>query len=268
MDTPSEHAARNLAAVREQRPLVHSITNLVSISAVANALLAAGGSAVMALAPEEAGEIAGQADALVLNVGTPTAERLDAMQRAGRQAFEHGIPIAVDPVGAGASSMRTGAVKGFLAQWPIKALRGNPSEILALSSGGVQTAGVDAAHAPELAQTAAAELAAKHRTVVAVTGPSDRVTDGQRTAVIANGHPLLTKITGTGCIATAMIAMFLCVEPDPLRAAADALAFFGLAGEIAGRQAEAPGSFWMRLLDALYTMTPAQLADGCRITLA
>jgi len=265
MDTPSQYAARTLAAVRTKRPLVHSISNPVSLNTVANALLAAGGSPVMAAAPEEVEEIVGHADALVLNIGALTEHRRQAMRIAGRQAYNRGIPIALDPVGVGASAMRIRTVQEILAQTPVSVVRGNPSEILALRHKEVRPAGVDAVHSPGQARKAAEELAAEYRITVAATGASDLVTDGRRTLTVGNGHPLLTKITGTGCTATAMVGLFLAVAPDPLRSAAAALAFFGLAAESAGRRADAPGSFWIRLLDALYTLTPEQLADGCRI---
>lgn len=268
MDTASEYAVQNLVAVRKNRPLVHSITNLVSINTVANALLAAGGAPVMAFAPEEVGEVAEHADALVLNTGTLTENRLKAMQIAGRRAASRGIPLAVDPVGAGISSFRTRALQEILTQLPVQVLRGNPSEILALRRKKTDMAGVDAVHSMEQARRAAVEVAAEFGITVAVTGPVDLVTDGRRALLVANGHPLLTRITGAGCTATAMIAMFLAVASEPLRSAASALAYFGLAAEMAAASTEAPGSFWIRLLDVLYAMTPAEFAEGCRITTA
>lgn len=268
MDTASEYAVQNLVAVRKKRPLVHSITNLVSINTVANALLAAGGAPVMAFAPEEVGEVAEHADALVLNTGTLTENRLKAMQIAGRRAASRGIPLAVDPVGAGISSFRTRALQEILTQLPVQVLRGNPSEILALRRKKTDMAGVDAVHSMEQARRAAVEVAAEFGITVAVTGPVDLVTDGRRALLVANGHPLLTRITGAGCTATAMIAMFLAVASETLRSAASALAYFGLAAEMAAASTEAPGSFWIRLLDVLYAMTPAEFAEGCRITTA
>lgn len=266
MNQPSEYAGRNLAAARRKKPLVHCIVNLVTLNTVANVLLAAGGSPVMAFAPEEVEEVTGRADALVLNTGTLTANRVHAMLIAGRRAVARGIPIVLDPVGVGMSAMRNRAVQGILSQTPVQVLRGNPSEVLALRGTQVPAAGVDAVHTTEEAQEAAVELAAELQMTVAVTGSADLVTDGRRTVRVENGHPLLTRVTGTGCAATALIGMFLAVEADPLQAAATALAFFGLAAEIAARGAEAgPGRFGTRLLDALYAITPEGFADGCRI---
>ena len=262
----AESAARHLAAVRERRPLIHNITNLVVMNFTANALLAAGASPVMAHAPEEVEEMVSHAAALVLNIGTLTKEGIESMILAGRKAAACRVPVIFDPVGSGATAFRTRSARRIIAETHPAVVRANPSEALSLAQASSQTRGVDSAHTVDQATTTARSLALQLRATLAVTGPVDLVTDGSRTLRVANGHPLMGRVTGTGCAATAIIGAFLAVEPDPVAAAASALAYFGLAGETAGREAAAPGSFKIRLLDALYTITPEQLESGCRIT--
>lgn len=278
-NTLSDRAAENLAAVRQNAPLVHNITNFVVMNVTANALLAIGASPVMAHAPEEVEEMVGLAGALVLNIGTLTREWVPAMIRAGRAAGASGKPVVFDPVGVGATRFRTETAQTLLKEAAVKIVRGNASEIRALycavsdagqsHSSGVGsdpgTRGVDAVHSAEEAIEGARRLAGQAGITLAVTGPRDVVTDGRRQISIANGHPLMRRVTGTGCIASALIAAFAAVEPDPFVAAATGLAVFGLAGEIAGKTASAPGTFMVRLLDALYTLTPQQVRAGAKI---
>jgi hydroxyethylthiazole kinase len=260
-----EAAARNLAAVREKKPLIHNITNFVVMNYTANALLALGASPVMAHAPEEVEDMASLAAALVLNIGTLSAECVDAMLRAGRKASGRSTPIVLDPVGSGATPFRTRSALRIIAETRPQVIRGNASEILSLRNAESRTRGVDAAHSVGQAADVALALAGELQTVLAITGPVDLVTDGRRVARVSNGHPLMGRVTGTGCTATALIGAFLAVDPDPLRAAATALAYFGLAGETAAQNASAPGSFMIQMLDALYTITPELLEAGCRI---
>lgn len=277
MNTFADRAAENLAAVRRKAPLVHNITNFVVMNVTANALLAIGASPVMAHAPEEVEEMVGMAGALVLNIGTLTREWVPAMIRAGRAAGVLGKPVVFDPVGVGATRFRTETAQKILKDAAVRIVRGNASEIRALSQGGpdngsghgsdddIVARGVDAVHSTDEALTGARRLARRAGITMAVTGPTDVVTDGRRQIGITNGHPLMRRVTGTGCIASAVIAAFAAVDPDPVAAAATGLAVFGLAGEIAGETADAPGSFMIRLLDALYTVTPAQVREGARI---
>jgi hydroxyethylthiazole kinase len=277
MNTFADRAAENLAAVRRKAPLVHNITNFVVMNVTANALLAIGASPVMAHAPEEVEEMVGMAGALVLNIGTLTREWVPAMIRAGRAAGALGKPVVFDPVGVGATRFRTETAQKILKDAAVRIVRGNASEIRALSQGGpdngsghgsddvIVARGVDAVHSTDEALTGARRLARRAGITMAITGPTDVVTDGRRQIGITNGHPLMCRVTGTGCIASALIAAFAAVDPDPVAAAATGLAVFGLAGEIAGETADAPGSFMIRLLDALYTVTPAQVREGARI---
>lgn len=265
MSVSSHHAAANLAAVRRSNPLVHNITNFVVMNFTANALLAMGASPVMAHARTEVEEMVGLARALVLNIGTLTEEWVAAMVAAGRRAAARGVPIVLDPVGAGATSLRTRAAREIIRETRPQVIRGNASEILALRHEGSGTKGVDAVHRVDEAAAAARELAAELDCTLAITGAVDFVTDGRRAVRVHNGHPLMGRVTGAGCAATAAIGAFLAVDPDPWSAAATALAFFGLAGETAAAGAAAPGSFMIALIDALYTVTPEALAAGCRI---
>jgi hydroxyethylthiazole kinase len=261
----SETAARNLAAVREQKPLIHNITNFVVMNTTANALLAMGASPVMAHAPNEVEEMVSFAGALVLNIGTLTDSWVESMLKAGAKASALGKPVILDPVGAGATVLRTDAARSIIGQTRVSVVRGNASEVLSLQRDDAKTKGVDAIHSVEDAAEAARELARQLHTTLAITGPVDQVTDGNQVIRVANGHPLMGYVTGTGCTATVAIGAFLAVDPNPVSAAATALAYFGLAGEVAAQEANAPGSFWVRLLDALYTLTPEQLQAGSKI---
>jgi len=260
------NAARNLELVRERKPLVHNITNYVVMNSTANALLACGASPVMAHAPNEVEEMVAIAGALVLNIGTLDDAWVAAMLRAAAKAAELGKPIVLDPVGAGATQLRTVSAKALIETATPAVIRGNASEVLALGDGVFDTKGVDAVHSVSDAAAAAAASARELGTVLAITGPEDLVTDGKRTLRVANGHPLMGTVTGTGCTATALVGAFLAVDADPLRAAATALAYYGLAGEAAAKQAGAPGSYAVALIDALYTIEGEMLRAGVRIT--
>jgi len=231
----------------------------------ANALLAMGASPVMAHAQNEVEDMVSFAGALVLNIGTLTDDWVAAMILAGKKASEKGTPIILDPVGSGATALRTNSAKKIIDAMRVSVVRGNASEILSLRHEDSKTKGVDSVHAVDEAAAAAGMLAQELNTTLAITGPVDLVTDGRRVVRVSNGHPLMGFVTGTGCTATATIGAFLAVDDDPLSATATALAYFGLAGEVAGKKASAPGSFMIQLLDALYTITPEMLKEGCKI---
>jgi hydroxyethylthiazole kinase len=259
-----QEAGQILDRLRSSRPLVHNITNYVVMNFTANALLALGASPVMAHAREEVEEMVSLADALVLNIGTLSREWIDSMHAAGNRAGEMDIPVVLDPVGAGATSLRTRTAREFLDQGFVSLVRGNASEIMALG-GTSRTRGVDSAHSVLEAAETARELASELGTVLAITGPTDIVTDGDRTFRVDNGHPLLRRVTGTGCTASAVCAAFIGLEGNAGLAAASALALVGAAGEQAGETASAPGSFQTAFLDALYTISPEELAATAKI---
>lgn len=258
-------AADNLAQVRATKPLVHNITNYVVMNFTANVLLAAGAAPVMAHAENEVEEMVAFAKALVLNIGTLDDAWIAAMLKAGRRASALGVPIVLDPVGAGATKLRTEAARRILGETRVTLVRGNASEILALGGGAAKTRGVDAADSVDAAAERAGALARELGVPVAITGAVDYVTDGRRVVRVANGHPLMGIVTGTGCGATAIVAAFAGVEADPVSAAATALAYYGLAGEYAADGAAGPGSFAVRFLDALHGLTLDEVRHGGKI---
>jgi hydroxyethylthiazole kinase len=261
-------AADLLVAVRTARPLVHNITNYVVMNPTANALLALGASPVMAHAGEEVAEMAAIAGALVLNIGTLSPPWISAMFKAAESARQKRVPIVLDPVGAGATRLRTETARKLLGEFPPEVLRANASEILAVAGDGGQTRGVDSRHPVELARDAAVQLARKFNITVAVTGPEDFVTDGARTVRISNGHPLMSRVTGTGCTASALAGAFCAVEKDAFVAAVASLVAFGIAGEMAARDHPRPGTFQVRLLDALDEIQPEHVRAGARVEIA
>jgi hydroxyethylthiazole kinase len=267
MDDLPGHIADRLEALRARPPLVHNLTNYVVMNFTANALLALGASPVMAHAPEEVEELAGLAGALVLNLGTLSTPWIQSMFRAANAAAAHGIPVILDPVGAGATRFRTDTAQRMVRALRLTVVRGNASEILAVAGQPSRARGVDATDDAESARAAARELARQHSLVVALTGAVDFVTDGTRAATIANGHPLMARVTGTGCVATALTGAFCAVEPDAFLAALAALVVWGIAGELAAQGHDAPGSFAVALLDALFRIDRATLRERARITL-
>jgi hydroxyethylthiazole kinase len=262
----NDKATQNLQAIRRQKPLIHNITNYVVMNVTANALLSMGASPVMAHAVEEVGEMVAYAGALVLNIGTLSDTWYQGMRVAGKRATELGTPIVLDPVGAGATALRTRTAKAIIEQVNVTTIRGNASEILALRHTDTQTKGVDAMHSVNDAAESAKLLAGELDKTLAITGVTDLVTDGRQIIRIENGHPLMACVTGTGCMASAIVGAFLAVDKDPVSATATALAYFGLAGEIAAENAQAPGSFMVALLDSLYTITPEMLGERAKLT--
>ncbi len=263
----AQKAAENLRRVREKRPLVHNITNYVVMNFTANVLLACGASPVMAHAAEEIEEMVSLAGALVLNIGTLSPPWVEAMRRAGKRANVLHVPVILDPVGAGATRLRTDSATRLIEEVSIQVIRGNASEILSLSGGksGARTKGVDSVHTVDQATETVIGLAKELGTTLAVTGAVDLITDGERVCRVMNGHEMMSHVTGTGCAATVIIGAFLAVCPDHLEAATTGLSYFGLAGEKAAAKASGPGSFQIALLDALYGMKGEELRSGAKI---
>lgn len=253
-----------LAALREKTPLVQCLTNIVVAQWTANVLLAVGAAPAMVDNPEEAGSFARIAGGVLVNLGTPYADTAAAMEQAVGAATDDGTPWVLDPVAAGALAWRTEIARKLLSDSPT-VLRGNASEVMALT-GGAGGKGVDSVDTPEAALNAAVELAGLHGTVVAISGPVDHLTDGSRVVRVANGHPLLTKVTGVGCALGAMIAGFAAVLDDPLLAAVAATATLTVCGDAAAASSAGPGSFAVALLDQLALLTPDELADRVRLS--
>ena len=254
-----------LETLRARSPLVQCLTNIVVAQWTANVLLAVGAAPAMVDNPEEAGAFARIAGAVLVNLGTPYADTAAAMEQAVAAATDAGTPWVLDPVAAGALAWRTEIARKLLSDSPT-VLRGNASEVMALT-GGAGGKGVDSIDTPEAALPAAVELAGLHGSVVAISGPVDHLTDGARVVTVANGHPLLTKVTGVGCALGAMIAGFAAVLADPLLAAVAATATLTVAADAATESSAVagPGSFAVALLDRLATLTPAELADRVRL---
>jgi len=257
---------KSLAAIRERKPLVHQITNYVVMNETANATLALGALPVMAHAPEEVEEMVGLADALVLNIGTLSRHCIEAMLAAGWAANARGTPVVLDPVGVGATAFRTDSAKRILDEVDIAVLRGNAGEVATLVGVSAEVRGVESlatgADAADLAREAARSLGV----VASVTGPVDHVSDGERSAAIANGDPMLATITGTGCMSSAVTGCFLAVAESPLDAAVEALVAFGVAGEDAAVGAKGPGSFHVNLYDALAALDRGTLDGRARVS--
>jgi len=251
-----------LRELRQRKPLVHQITNYVVMNETANATLALGALPVMAHAPQEVEEMVGLASALVLNIGTLSEQWIEAMLLAGRAASGRGIPIVLDPVGAGATAYRTDTARRILDEVGITVLRGNAGEVATLVGADAEVRGVESIATGLEPAELAVEAGRQLGLVASVTGPVDHVSDGERTLAVANGRPLLAAVTGTGCISSALTGCFLAVKPEePLEAAAEALAALGVAAEDAADGAAGPGTFHARLYDALAGLDPETL-DG------
>jgi hydroxyethylthiazole kinase len=251
--------------IRERAPLVHNITNYVVMNVTANALLAIGASPVMAHAVEEVEEMAGIASALVLNIGTLSSSWIEAMFRAGRVAKQRQIPIVLDPVGAGATKLRTETSLRILEELSPTIVRGNASEIRALGGASSATKGVDSTHQSDEALESARALAARYGCVVSVSSATDLVVDGQSVARIDNGRPLMARVTGSGCSASALTGAFAAVNPLAFEAAAHAMALSGICGEIASELALGPGSYQAHFLDVLHAIDEEQMKKRLRM---
>lgn len=264
-----------LRQVRAARPLVHNITNFVVMNTTANALLALGASPVMAHAPEEVEEMVGLAGALVLNIGTLSGPWVESMLLAGRAAGERGIPVILDPVGAGASRLRTATSLDLLRETRPAILRANASEILAvagamgavdsrrlgaaLAAAGGSTRGVDSAHSGQGVEDVARAVAQAAGCVVVASGAVDIVADARRAVMVSGGSDLMPLVTGMGCTATALAGAFAAVVPDAFEAAVAAMAVMGAAGAVAAARAQGPGTLQLHFLDALHALAREDL---------
>ncbi len=254
----------DLLGIRSQAPLVHNITNYVVMNTTANALLALGASPAMVHAQEEVTEFVRIASALVVNIGTLSPAWVKAMELAMHQAREGQKPVVFDPVGAGATAYRTHTARHLLQTVPPSVIRGNASEIKALVEN-TRTKGVDSLYASNDALESALQLAGQYGSVVVVSGASDYLTDGKTVLRVSGGHPMMTKVTGMGCTATALIGAFLAVRPLALAAAAHAMVIMSIAGELAAQKAAGPGSLQMHFYDVLYGLTEGQVHERTRI---
>lgn len=245
----------DLVAIRARRPLVHSITNYVVMNETANATLCLGALPVMAHAKEEVAEMASMASALVLNIGTLEPDWIDAMSIAGQSANKAGVPVILDPVGVGATKYRTESAKRLLDEVEVSIIRGNSAEVSTLAGLSSEIRGVEAISAGELTDETVKGFAKQIGCTVAITGAVDMVSDGVRSARIANGDSMMGTVVGTGCISNVIVAAFAGVEKDLFTAAVGALVTYGIAGEIAAAAAPGkPGTFHVELYNALYAV--------------
>jgi hydroxyethylthiazole kinase len=251
-----------LTKVQKAKPLVHNMTNVVVTNFTANGLYALGASPVMAYAPEEVGDMAKIAGALVLNLGTLSSEQVEAMIIAGLSANAHGVPVLLDPVGAGATKFRTESALRILREVKVSMLRGNAAEIAHLVGEAREIKGVDAGASGLDENTVLAVRAAQElNTVVAITGVEDVITDGITCRTIRGGDALLTQVTGAGCLLTSVLGAFAAVEKDLVLAGTAGLAFYGAAASRAAERTATlgPGSFQVAFLDELAKLHPHSL---------
>ena len=260
-DTVSLMAIR----VREEHPMIHHITNSVVMNFTANITLAMGAAPVMAPSIAESAQMAGYAGALLLNIGTINPELLESMLAAGKAANRGGIPVILDPVGAGATKLRTEAVETLLSELKIDVVRGNAGEILSLAgtAGGVR--GVDSLATGEGNEDVFKAFAAETRIITAVSGETDFVTDGKEWIKVYNGNPLMTSVTGTGCGATTAVACFAASGTPLLHSVAAGVACYNIAGEIAVENSKGPGSFVPEFIDRLACLDMKTIGERLRI---
>jgi hydroxyethylthiazole kinase len=263
----------DVVAVRERSPLVHNITNLVVINFNANALLAVGASPVMAHAHEEVADMVGIAQAVVLNIGTLDPYWIESMRLALVAASARGIPVVLDPVGAGATRYRNESLELLLSTASPTVVRGNGSEIMSVAGASVKTRGVDSSAGAHDALDAAQALVQRIQGVVCVSGETDHVLDvNRRWARLSNGHEWMTRITGVGCSATALVGAFCAVQPDAWRATVAAMALLGVAGEIVAEKMMARGlgvgSMQSALLDELQLLDQLTFEQRLKLDVA
>jgi hydroxyethylthiazole kinase len=255
----------DLNLVRQKSPLVHNITNYVVMNNTANALLAIGASPVMAHAVEEVKDMVAIASVLVINMGTLSEKWVDAMLLAGKSANEKGIPVVFDPVGVGATPYRNKVAALIVKDCKPTIIRGNASEIMSLAKENTSTKGVDSTASSNDALEAAKRLAQQTGAIVVISGEVDYITDGKSVHSVKNGSSLMPKVTGMGCTATAIVGAFAAINPNFLSAATNAMTVMGVAGEIAAKKAEGPGTMQLYFLDALYNLNADVLAELAKI---
>ncbi len=259
--TTREELINDLKRVREQSPLVHNITNYVVMNNTANALLAVGASPVMAHSVDEVEDMVKIASSLVINIGTLSKKWVKAMLLANKAAHKKGIPVVLDPVGAGATPYRNEVCAKIMEEHCPKIIRGNASEILSLSLPSTNTKGVDSLDKAEDTIEFAKDLAYNYKSIIVISGAVDHITDGIRVVKIKGGSPLMARVTGLGCTSTAIIGAFAAINPDPFKAAIHAMRVMKIAGEIAAETAKGPGSMQLQFLDVLYNLSDEDIIN-------
>jgi hydroxyethylthiazole kinase len=265
MNITAQTVWADVLSIRHQAPLVHNITNYVAMNTTANALLSIGASPVMAHAEEEVADMVKIASALVINIGTLSENWIQSMQKAMLQAKSCGVPIVLDPVGAGATPYRTETAMQLLSVAPVAIIRGNASEILAVVQKDAKTKGVDSISGSKSAVDAAQELNRRYGAVVCITGKTDRIVSNHLIANVKNGHAMMPRVTGLGCTASALCGAFLGVNASAFAAAVHAMAVMGIAGEMAAEQAKGPASLQLHFLDMLYALSESDIVTRIRL---
>ena len=262
----AEQVWQTVTAIRTHNPLVINITNNVVTNTTANALLALGASPAMSHAVEEMKELPAMGNALVLNIGTPERSYIESMFSACETAVDRNIPIVLDPVAAGITALRSDICKRLLDTFPIAVIRGNASEIMALAGEKSLSKGADSTNASEEALAAGHRIASSLHTVVSISGARDFITNGEKALTIDNGHPMMPKVTGLGCTASAITGACVGVHSDHLMAAAHAMAIMGICGEMAASKAQGPGTLQLYFYDALYNLDKKSVESVLRTT--
>jgi hydroxyethylthiazole kinase len=254
-----------LKTIRETKPLIHHITNWVTIYDCANITRVFGALPVMAHAPEECADMTGISSALVLNIGTLTSELIEAMLLSAAAANEKGIPVVLDAVGVGATKFRDEMAAKLLDSVRIDIIKGNYSEIAKLAGEVAETKGVEATAINADPEMLAKEFAKTRLSVVVMTGKEDIISDGKKIFIIKNGHEKMGSIVGTGCMAASVIGSFASVNPNYCEAAKDALVYFGVAGELAAEKSRGPGSFKVNLYDEVFDLTDEKAESMAKV---
>jgi len=248
-------------SVKEQKPLVHHITNWVTIYDCANIVRAVGALPVMAHAPEEVEQMTSISSALVLNIGTLTSSLVEAMIKSGKKANELGIPVILDAVGVGATDMRTEKANEIIEKVKVDVIKGNSSEVAKLAGIDVETNGVEATKVEHDLIELGKKLASEKGATVVITGKEDVIVDSKKGYICKNGHDMMGSIVGTGCMVASVIGSFCSVEKDHTKAAAAALSVFGIAGELAARVSNGPGSYKENFYDEIFNLSDSDISD-------
>ncbi|HLG24422.1 MAG TPA: hydroxyethylthiazole kinase [Candidatus Nanoarchaeia archaeon] len=257
--------SKTFEKVKSEKPLIHHITNWVTIYDCANMTRAFGALPVMAHAKEEAADMSSIASALVLNIGTLTNDIIESMIIAGKSANQKGIPVILDAVGVGATKFRDVRASELLNEVKISVIKGNASEIARLAGENVVTKGVESSKVEGSLIEIAKRLALRQKSTVVITGKEDISTDGKKVYIVKNGHAMMGCVVGTGCMAASIIGVFCAVEKDYAKAAAHALACYGIAGELAAEKSEGPGSFHEHFYDEVYNLNSEKIEKMARI---
>lgn len=266
MNESYEMIPKVITKLREKVPLIHNITNVVVTNFTANGLLALGASPVMAYAKEEVADMATVADALVLNIGTLTAENVESMIIAGKAANKVNTPVILDPVGAGATSYRTESVLRIMKEVKVTLLRGNAAEVANVAGIKAEMRGVDSVSVHNNRRIAV-EASKLLQIPVVITGEQDVVSFNGKLILVHNGHVMMTKVTGTGCLLSSVLGAFIAVEEDILLASTAGLVTYGIAAELAFEKTkdEGPGSFQIELLNQLSKVKEEDIKRGMKV---